>query len=215
MPLFALPCDARLERGDISFFRRESGDSLLPEMNIDAGVFPEFSGERGIPLPARDTQAEEGIIFPGLNLRRQHAGGGLPRGPVVAASLQQQNLAPGTSQFTGARGPYRPAPDNDKFCNGIQLGFLRNFLKRQGVYGAALSPLEENSMRSLIGFAILAVVGIFLLKFLFSILGWAVSIFVQLLVWAAMGFVLYLIIKVLSPSTAGKIREVVTGKPAM
>lgn len=70
-------------------------------------------------------------------------------------------------------------------------------------------------MRSLIGFAILAVVGIFLLKFLFSILGWAVSIFVQLLVWAAMGFVLYLIIKVLSPSTAGKIREVVTGKPAM
>ena len=70
-------------------------------------------------------------------------------------------------------------------------------------------------MRSLIGFAILAVVGIFLLKFLFSILGWAVSIFVQLLVWAAMGFVLYLIIKVLSPSTAGRIREVVTGKPAV
>jgi hypothetical protein len=70
-------------------------------------------------------------------------------------------------------------------------------------------------MRSLIGFAILAVVGIFALKFLFSILGWAVSIFVQLLIWAAMGFVLYLIIKVLSPSTAGKIREVVTGKPAM
>ena len=70
-------------------------------------------------------------------------------------------------------------------------------------------------MRSLIGFAILAVVGIFALKFLFSILGWAVSIFVQLLIWAAMGFVLYLIIKVLSPSAAGKIREVVTGKPAM
>jgi hypothetical protein len=70
-------------------------------------------------------------------------------------------------------------------------------------------------MRSLIGFAILAVVGIFALKFLFSILGWAVSIFVQLLIWAAMGFVLYLIITVLSPGTAGKIREVVTGKPAM
>ena len=70
-------------------------------------------------------------------------------------------------------------------------------------------------MRSLIGFAIFAVVGIVALKFLFSILGWAVSIFVQLLIWAAMGFVLYLIIKVLSPSTAGKIREVVTGKPAM
>jgi hypothetical protein len=70
-------------------------------------------------------------------------------------------------------------------------------------------------MRSLIGFAIFAVVGIFALKFLFGILGWAVSIFVQLLVWAAMGFVLYLFIKILSPSTAGKIREVVTGKPGI
>ena len=70
-------------------------------------------------------------------------------------------------------------------------------------------------MRSLIGFAIFAVVGIFALKLLFGILGFAVSIFVQLLIWAAMGFVLYLIIKILSPSTAGKIREVVTGKPSM
>ena len=70
-------------------------------------------------------------------------------------------------------------------------------------------------MRSLIGFAIFAIVGIFALKFLFGILGFAVSIFIQLLIWAAMGFVLYLIIKVLSPSTAGKIREVVTGKPAI
>lgn len=70
-------------------------------------------------------------------------------------------------------------------------------------------------MRSLIGFAILAVVGIFALKFLFGILGWAVHIFIQLLIWAAFGFVFYLIIKILSPSTAGKIREVVTGKPAM
>ena len=70
-------------------------------------------------------------------------------------------------------------------------------------------------MRSLIGFAILAVVGIFALKFLFGILGWAVDIFIQLLIWAAFGFVFYLIIKILSPSTAGKIREVVTSKPAM
>lgn len=70
-------------------------------------------------------------------------------------------------------------------------------------------------MRSLIGFAIFAIVGIFALKFLFGILGFAVSIFIQLLIWAAMGFVLYLVIKVLSPSTAGKIREVVTGKPTI
>ena len=61
-------------------------------------------------------------------------------------------------------------------------------------------------MRSLIGFAILAVVGIFALRLLFGIL-------VQLLIWAAIGFVFYVIIKILSPGTAGKIKEVVTGKP--
>lgn len=70
-------------------------------------------------------------------------------------------------------------------------------------------------MRSLIGFAILAVVGIFALKILFGILGWAVHIFFQLLIWAAFGFVFYLIIKILSPSTAGRIREMVTGKPSI
>lgn len=68
-------------------------------------------------------------------------------------------------------------------------------------------------MRSLIGFAILAVVGIFALKLLFGILGFAVHIFVQLLIWAAIGFVFYMILKILSPSTAGKVREAVTGKP--
>ena len=68
-------------------------------------------------------------------------------------------------------------------------------------------------MSSLIGFAILAVVGIFALKILFGVLGWAVHIFIQLLIWAAFGFVFYLIIKILSPSTAGRIREMVTGKP--
>jgi hypothetical protein len=69
-------------------------------------------------------------------------------------------------------------------------------------------------MRSLLGFAIVAVVGIFAIKFFFTLFGIAVGLFVQLLVWAAMGFAIYLVIKVLSPSTAGKIREMVTGKPS-
>jgi hypothetical protein len=70
-------------------------------------------------------------------------------------------------------------------------------------------------MRSLIGFAILAVVGIFALRLLFGLLGLAVHILVQLMIWAAIGFVFYMIIKILSPSTAGRIREVVTGKPSV
>ncbi len=67
-------------------------------------------------------------------------------------------------------------------------------------------------MRSLFGFAILAVVGIIALKLFFALFGVAVALFVPLLVWAAMGFVLYMIIKILSPGTAVKIREMVTGK---
>jgi len=70
-------------------------------------------------------------------------------------------------------------------------------------------------MRSLLGFAILAVVGIFALKLFFALFGVAVALFVRLLVWAAMGFVLYIIIKILSPSTAGKIKEMVTGKASI
>jgi amino acid permease len=57
------------------------------------------------------------------------------------------------------------------------------------------------------------VVGIFLLRVVFSLFGFVVGLFIQLLIWAAIGFGIYLVIKVLSPSTAGKIREVVTGKP--
>lgn len=70
-------------------------------------------------------------------------------------------------------------------------------------------------MRSLIGFAILAVVGIFALKLFFALFGIALGLLVQLAIWAAFGFVFYLIIKILSPGTAGKIREVVTGKPSL
>lgn len=68
-------------------------------------------------------------------------------------------------------------------------------------------------LRSLIGFAVLAVVGIFLLKVLFGLFGFALALFFRLLIWAAIGFGIYLLIKILSPSTAGKIRETVTGKP--
>ncbi|MEP7324413.1 MAG: hypothetical protein ABI836_00565 [Gemmatimonadota bacterium] len=67
--------------------------------------------------------------------------------------------------------------------------------------------------RSLFGFAVLAVVGIFLLRVVFGLFGFVVGLFIQLLIWAAIGFGIYLVIKVLSPSTAGRIREVVTGKP--
>ena len=68
-------------------------------------------------------------------------------------------------------------------------------------------------LRSLFGFAILAVVGIVLIRLVFGLFGFVVGLFIQLLIWAAIGFLIYLVIKVLSPSTAMKIREMVTGRP--
>lgn len=68
--------------------------------------------------------------------------------------------------------------------------------------------------RSLFGFAILAVVGIVALKLVFALLGMAIGLFMTLVWWAVIGFVLYLIIKVISPGTARSIREMIAGKPA-
>lgn len=68
-------------------------------------------------------------------------------------------------------------------------------------------------LRSLFGFAILAVVGIVLIRLVLGLFGFVVGLFIQLLIWAAIGFLIYLVIKVLSPSTAMKIREMVTGRP--
>lgn len=67
-------------------------------------------------------------------------------------------------------------------------------------------------MRSLIGYAVLAVVGLFALRLLFSLLGFVVSLAVTVLVWAAIGFGIYLLIRIFSPGTAAKVKETVTGR---
>lgn len=67
--------------------------------------------------------------------------------------------------------------------------------------------------RSLVGFAVLAVVGILALKLVFKLLGFAVGLFFMLLWWALIGFGMYMLIKLISPGTARRIREMITGKP--
>ena len=67
--------------------------------------------------------------------------------------------------------------------------------------------------RSILGFAVLAVVAFVALSLVFSVLGIVVSLAIKLLTLAAFGFLLYLAIRVLSPSTADRIREVIRGRP--
>lgn len=66
-------------------------------------------------------------------------------------------------------------------------------------------------LRNLFGFAIVAVLGMFALKLVLGLLGFAFSLLMSVLWLAAIGFVLYLILKLLSPQTARRVRDTIRG----
>lgn len=68
-------------------------------------------------------------------------------------------------------------------------------------------------VRAVVGYSVLAVLGIVALKLLFGLLGLAFKLIWALLWLAALGFIFYLIIKIISPSTARKVRETIQGEP--
>ena len=68
--------------------------------------------------------------------------------------------------------------------------------------------------RSIIGFAVFAVLAWFALKIVFGILGGLIGLAMTVLYLAAIGFLIYLVLRVVSPSTADKIREMIKGRPA-
>ena len=61
-------------------------------------------------------------------------------------------------------------------------------------------------VRAVVGYSVLAVVGIVALKLMFGLLGLAFQLIWAVLWLAALGFIFYLIIKIISPSTAKKVR---------
>ncbi|HSR90834.1 MAG TPA: hypothetical protein VLK88_05980 [Gemmatimonadales bacterium] len=70
-------------------------------------------------------------------------------------------------------------------------------------------------IRNMLGFATLAVVAMIAIKFIFSIFGIIVSLFMALLWFAFVGFLIYMLLRVLSPSTADRVKEMISGKPAV
>ena len=66
--------------------------------------------------------------------------------------------------------------------------------------------------RSIVGFALLAVVAWLALKFLFGILGTLVGLAMTVLWLAAIGFLVYLALRLISPSTADKLRDMIKGR---
>jgi len=69
-------------------------------------------------------------------------------------------------------------------------------------------------MRTLFGYAVLAVVGFFALKLFFGLIGMVFGLAMTVLWLAAIGFVVYLVLKLVSPSTARRVKEMVTGRVA-
>jgi hypothetical protein len=73
---------------------------------------------------------------------------------------------------------------------------------------------EAIMFQSIVGFALLAVLVWLGVKLVFGILGTLVGLAMTLLTFAAIGYVIYLALRVVSPSSADRIREVITGRPA-
>ena len=68
--------------------------------------------------------------------------------------------------------------------------------------------------RSIIGFAILAIVAWLGLKLVFGIVGSLFGIAATLVTLAVIGFFFYLALRILSPSTADRVRDMIRGRPS-
>lgn len=67
-------------------------------------------------------------------------------------------------------------------------------------------------LRTIFGYAVLALIGFLALKLVFGLLGFVFTLAIGLIWLAAVGFALYLVLKLISPGTARRVREVVNGK---
>lgn len=66
-------------------------------------------------------------------------------------------------------------------------------------------------LRNLFGFAVLAVVTVFLLKVVFGLFGLVLGLLGAVLWFAFVGFMIYLVLKIFAPGTAARVREMVSG----
>ncbi|HET9709229.1 MAG TPA: hypothetical protein VFP39_13100 [Gemmatimonadales bacterium] len=66
--------------------------------------------------------------------------------------------------------------------------------------------------RSILGFAIFAVLFWIGLKLIFGLFGVVMSLLMTVLWLAAIGFIIYVVLRVISPSTADRVRDTIRGK---
>jgi len=68
-------------------------------------------------------------------------------------------------------------------------------------------------IRRILGFAVVAIVALLVLKVALGLLGVLIGLAVSVLVLAAMGYAFYIVVRVLSPSSAERIRQAIRGTP--
>jgi hypothetical protein len=67
-------------------------------------------------------------------------------------------------------------------------------------------------LRNLFGFAVLAVVTILLLRVVFGLFGLVLGLLGAVLWFAFVGFMIYLVLKIVAPGTAARVREMIAGE---
>jgi hypothetical protein len=67
--------------------------------------------------------------------------------------------------------------------------------------------------RSILGFAVLAILAWLALKLMFGMLGFVIGVAGTVLWLAALGFVVYIALRIVSPGTAERIRDMIKGRP--
>ena len=67
-------------------------------------------------------------------------------------------------------------------------------------------------LRNLLGFAVFAVISMFLLKVVFGLFGLVLGLLGTVVWLACIGFVVYLILKLFAPDTAARVRDMVAGR---
>lgn len=68
-------------------------------------------------------------------------------------------------------------------------------------------------IRKILGFAVVAFVALVVFKIALGLLGVLIGLAVSVLVLAAMGYGLYVVLRVFSPATADRVRDLVRGAP--
>ena len=69
-------------------------------------------------------------------------------------------------------------------------------------------------MRKILGFAVLAIVAWIVLKIVFGLLGMFIGLGITILIAAAVGYVFYLILRLVAPGLADKVAGVISGHKA-